>query len=113
MNYKLYKITRITGIAVLSAFIFSFLHSEIGFLHFENESYHDSHDHCLIVNGTTTRDTKLVSADFLKLKENSLFVPKNITGQAQYTAVYISETSLLHNANKNNKLYLNNRTLLI
>ena len=43
MNRKIHKIKTLIGIAILTVFVFSFLHSELGFLNHEDEN-HDAED---------------------------------------------------------------------
>ena len=57
MNRTIHKIKRVIGIAILTVFVFSFLHSELGFLNHDDDN-HSSHDHCTIVNGSTTPTIK-------------------------------------------------------
>ena len=75
MNNLFSKIKRSIGVVILTVFVFSFLHSEVGFLNHDNDN-HSSHDHCTIVNGSTTPTSKTNSSNLIKLKADFVFIPK-------------------------------------
>ena len=77
MNSIFNKIKRLIGVIILSVFVFSFLHSEVGFLNHDDDN-HSSHDHCTIVNGSTTPTTKTNSSNLTSLKADFIFIPKII-----------------------------------
>ena len=49
---------KITALVFLGFFVFTFLHSELGFLNYDN-SNHASHDYCQIVKNTNTQSKSL------------------------------------------------------
>jgi len=112
MNRKILKIKRFIGIAVLTVFVFSFLHSELGLLNHEDEN-HSTHDHCTIVNGSTTPTSKTSASELTKLKVQSVFIPKIIEVENQRALTFFLETDNPHFTNKTNKVYLDNNTFLI
>jgi hypothetical protein len=75
MNRTIHKIKRLIGIAILTVFVFSFLHSELGLLDHDDDN-HSSHDHCTIVNGSTTPTSKTNTSELTKLKVQFVFIPK-------------------------------------
>ncbi len=112
MNIKNHKIKRVIGIAILTVFVFSFLHSELGFLNHEDEN-HSTHDHCTIVNGSTTPTSKTNTTELTKLKVQFVFIPKIIEEENQRALSFFLETDNPHFTNKSNKVYLDNNTFLI
>ena len=112
MNRTIHKIKKVIGIAVLTAFVFSFLHSELGFLNHDDDN-HSSHDHCTIVNGSTTPTSKTNSSNLIKLKADFVFIPKIIEEENQKALTFFLETDNPHFTNKTNKVYLDNNTFLI
>ncbi len=112
MNRKILKIKRFIGIAVLTVFVFSFLHSELGLLNHEDEN-HSTHDHCTIVNGSTTPTSKTNTTELTKLKVQFVFIPKIIEEENQRVLSFFLETDNPHFTNKTNKVYLDNNTFLI
>jgi len=103
---------RFIGALILGVFVFSFLHSELGFLNHDDDN-HSSHDHCTIVNGSTTPTTRTNASDLTKLIVDFVFIPKIIGEEDQNTLTYFSETDNPHYSNKTNKVYLDNNTFLI
>ena len=112
MNSIFNKIKRLIGVIILSVFVFSFLHSEVGFLNHDDDS-HSSHDHCTIVNGSTTPTTKTNSSNLIKLKADFVFIPKIIEVENQKALTFFLVTDNPHFTNKTNKVYLDNNTFLI
>lgn len=58
------SLEKIAGI-ILTVFIFTFMHSEFGFLTPENHT-HQTHDFCQLVNGTTNQIQKTVNTILYK-----------------------------------------------
>ncbi len=112
MNRTIQKIRRVIGIAVLTVFVFSFLHSELGLLNHEDAN-HSTHDHCTIVNGSTIPTTKTNSASLTKLKIDFVFIPKIIKEEDQNALAFFTEIDNPHFTNKTNKVYQDNNTFLI
>ena len=112
MNSIFNKIKRLIGVIILSVFVFSFLHSEVGFLNHDDDN-HSSHDHCTIVNGSTTPTTKTNSSNLIKLKADFVFIPKIIEAENQKALTFFLVTDNPHFTNKTNKVYLDNNTFLI
>jgi hypothetical protein len=112
MNNKLRKIKRIVGVSILSVFIFSFLHSELGLLN-HNDDNHSSHDHCTIVNGSTTPANKTNMRDLIKVKWVIIIIPKIIEEEYPPSSAFYSETDNPYNTKKTNKVYLRNNFFLI
>jgi len=112
MYRTIHKIKRVIGIAILTVFVFSFLHSELGFLNHDDNN-HSSHDHCTIVNGSTTPTSKINSSNLIKLKADFVFIPKIIEEENQRALSFFLETDNPHFTNKTNKVYLDNNTFLI
>ncbi len=112
MNIKMNKTRRVIGIAILTVFVFSFLHSELGFLNHEDEN-HSTHDHCTIVNGSTTPTSKTNTTELTKLKLQFVFIPRIIEEENQRALTFFLETDNPHFTNKTNKVYLDNNTFLI
>jgi len=112
MNKAFSKIKRSIGIVILAVFVFSFLHSEIGFLNHDNDN-HSSHDHCTLVNGSTIPTTKTNSSSLNKLKIDFVFIPKIIEEEDQNASTFFSETDNPHYTKKTNKVYLHINIFLI
>lgn len=112
MDRTIHKIKRVIGIVVLIVFVFSFLHSELGFLNHDDDN-HSSHDHCTIVNGSTTPTSKTNSSNLIKLKADFVYIPKIIEEENQSALTFFLATDNPHFTNKTNKVYLDNNTFLI
>ena len=112
MNRTIQKIKRVIGIAVLTVFVFSFLHSELGFLNHDDDN-HSSHDHCTIVNGRTTPPSKTHTSELTKLTIQFVFIPKLVEVENQRALRFFLETDTHHFTNKTNKVKLDNNTFLI
>ena len=112
MNRTIQKIKRVIGIAILTVFVFSFLHSELGFLNHDNDD-HSSHDHCTIVNGSTTPTTKTNPSNLTNLKADFIFIPKIIEEEDQNALAFFTVIDNPNFAKKTNKVYLQNRIFLI
>jgi hypothetical protein len=106
------KIKGSIGVVILAVFVFSFLHSEVGFLNHDDDN-HSSHDHCTIVNGSTIPTTKTNSSSLNKLKIDFVFIPKIIEEEDQNALTFFTLIDNPHFAKKTNKVYLQNRIFLI
>ena len=58
------SLKKIAGI-ILAVFIFTFIHSELGFLTPDNHS-HQTHDYCQLINGSTNKIQKNVNTTLYK-----------------------------------------------
>lgn len=112
MNNALRKTKRFIGALILGVFIFSFLHSELGFLDHKDNN-HSSHDHCTIVNGSTTPTHKTNTTELIKIKTVFVFIPKIIEEEDQNALAFFTVIDNPHFAKKTNKVYLANNTFLI
>lgn len=112
MNRTVQKIKGVIGLAILTVFVFSFLHSELGFLNHDDDN-HFSHDHCTIVNGSTTPTSKTNSSNLIKLKADFVFIPKIIEEEDQNALAFFTVIDNPHFTKKTNKVYLDNNTFLI
>lgn len=112
MNNVFSKIKRSIGVLILAVFVFSFLHSELGFLNHDDDN-HSSHDHCTIVNGSTIPTTKTNSSSLNKLKIHFVFIPKIIEEEDQNALTFFTFIDTPHFAKKTNKVYLLNSIFLI
>jgi hypothetical protein len=100
------------AILFLGFFIFSFLHSELGFLDFDGHN-HDTHDYCQIVKDTNAH-SKILREDLPKLELNkNLCVNcfEEIDTQAAQTSFEKNNHRI--KAKSPSDLYLFNRTFLI
>jgi hypothetical protein len=112
MNDVFLKINRSVGILILGVFVFTFLHSEVGFLE-HNDNNHSSHDHCTIVNGSTTANNETYHSDLTKLKANLGFNARYIIQEDQKALAFYSGYYNPHYLQKSNKVYLHNTSFLI
>jgi len=112
MNNAFSKMKRSIGIIILTVFVFSFLHSEVGFLNHDDNN-HSFHDHCTIVKGSTTPNTRTSTTDLTKLKVDLVFIPKINKEEDQNALAFFSKTDNPHFAKKTNKVYLQNQIFLI
>ncbi|MEW6506166.1 MAG: hypothetical protein AB1432_00315 [Bacteroidota bacterium] len=103
---------QITALILLGFFVFSFLHSELGFLDFDGDN-HGAHDYCQIVKNTNPH-SKILREDLPKLELN-----KNICIhcfeeiEAQETQTSFERTDYHLKAKPSTDLYLVNNTFLI
>ena len=65
------SIKRTITLLLLGVFVFSFLHSELGFFDFDGDN-HGTHDHCQIVKNTNTHST-ILREDLPNLEFNKDF----------------------------------------
>lgn len=106
------NVKRITAFILLSFFVFSFLHSELGFLNYD-DSNHNTHDYCEIVKNTNAH-SKILREELQKLELN-----KNICIhcfeeiEAQETQTSFERTDHHLKAKPSTDLYLFNNTFLI
>lgn len=106
------KNIKLVGIALLGSFIFTFLHSELGFLDFENHD-HGTHDYCEIVKNINSH-TKKLRDDLPKLEITKLICRSCITGEEKIESIVLIEKSVYHIIEKHSKeTYLFNSTFLI
>ncbi len=56
---------KIIAVIIVTVFVFTFLHSEFGFLTPQHHT-HQSHDYCDLINGATIQIQKTLSISFVK-----------------------------------------------
>jgi len=103
---------RIIAIILLGSFVFTFLHSELGFLDFDGDN-HSAHDFCEIVKNIHTH-SQISREELPKLEFNKdIFVHcfESIQAQTAQTSLEISDHHL--KAKPVIDLFLFNRILLI
>lgn len=106
------KNVKLIGIALLGAFIFTFLHSELGLLDFENHD-HGTHDYCEIVKNINSH-TKTLRDDLPKLEITKIICLNCITGKEKIESRVFFEKSVYHIIEKHStETYLFNSTFLI
>jgi hypothetical protein len=111
-NISRYSAKKITALILLGFFVFSFLHSELGFLDFDGDN-HGAHDYCQIVKNANTH-SKVIREDLPKLEIN-----KDICNncfeeiEAQETQTSFERTDHHLKAKPSTDLYLFNNTFLI
>lgn len=101
------------ALIILSIIIFSFLHSEIGFMDFDGNN-HSTHDYCNIINSASNQLHKDVKNLIIKLQiESNVGFPiiddinlyKPTITNFNYQELKTTQTS--------SKIYLYNKTLLL
>lgn len=96
----------------LGAFVFSFLHSELGLLDFDGNN-HGAHDYCQIVKNTNPH-TKILREDLPKLELNKdicIHCIDDVKGDDVITSLAITNEHQIFK--QSTKVYLFNRTFLI
>lgn len=108
------RITKLTAIIFLSAFLFSFLHSELGFLNYDGDN-HAAHDHCqLVKNGSTTHANNSIINLKIKPtseKDFSFHCSEKITSQENVNLISANKEFI--SLKKPSEIYLHNNTFLI
>ena len=95
------------------AIVFTFLHSEAGLLDYD-DSNHSAHDYCEIVKSATTKITKDVPKDIVKLQVNASICFHNIDETNRLTkAITTLDSEQFYTPQKTTEVYLFNRTFLI
>jgi hypothetical protein len=100
------------ALLLLGFFVFSFLHSELGFLDYDGDN-HGAHDYCEIVKNTNTH-SKILRAELPKLELNKdicFQCFEEIEAQTAQTSFEIIDHHL--KAKPFAKLHISNRTFLI
>lgn len=103
---------RTISLILLGFFIFSFLHSELGFLDYDGDN-HGAHDYCQIVKNANTH-SKIVRDQSPKLELNKdlcVHCFEEIEAQATKTSFEITDHHL--NIKPSTDLYIFNNTFLI
>jgi len=106
------SVKRIIALLLLGFFIFSFLHSELGFFDYDGDS-HGTHDHCEIVKNS------IPHANILRIEFSKINLNKDICLHClEEIKAHIVQTSFeLSDHHQKTKLfpdlYLFNRTFLI
>jgi len=103
---------RFFTLLILGAFIFSFLHSELGLFDYDNGN-HESHDYCLIVKNSHVHSVKTVTVQPIKEiveKTVCLHCFEEIQGQEDLSLIVNNEFS---SPRHSSEIYLHNNTFLI
>lgn len=103
---------QITALILLGFFVFSFLHSELGFLDFDGDN-HGAHDYCQIVKNTNAH-SKILRENLPKLelnKDNCIHCFDEI--EEQETQILFERSDHQLKAKQSADLYLFNKTFLI
>ncbi len=106
------KLKKTIALLLLGFFVFSFLHSELGFLNFDGDN-HGAHDYCQIVKNTNV-NSKILREELPKLELNKdicLHCFEEI--KAQETQTSFEKTDQYLKAKPSTDLYLLNNTFLI
>ncbi|MDF1613129.1 hypothetical protein [Stygiobacter electus] len=109
----IHRTTKTVSAFILVAIVFSFLHSEVGLLDYD-DSNHGAHDYCEIVKLATTKIAKDVSKDSFKLTVDKSICFHCINEGNQHTKTFtVLNSEQLHSPQKTTEVYLFNRTFLI
>ena len=103
---------RTITLILLGFFVFSFLHSELGFLNFDGDN-HGAHDYCQIIKNTNTH-SKILPNTLTKLglnKDLCVHCFEETESQATKNSFEITDHHL--KAKPSTDLYLFNNTFLI
>lgn len=106
------RVVKTASLSIIIVIAFSFIHSELGQLSFDEDN-HNAHDYCDLVNEATLQLTK-TSSDLLKLKidkTTSLHCLDIITDPLNYSNKIDFEK--YYTPRKPSKLYIYNSTFLI
>ena len=106
------SVKKAIALVLLGLFVFSFLHSELGFLDFDGDN-HGAHDYCQIVKNTNTH-SKVIREDLPKLELNKdicIHCFEEIEAQEAQTSFERIDHHL--KAKPSTDLYLFNNTFLI
>jgi len=106
------SVKRKIALILMGVFIFSFLHSELGFLDFDGDT-HGEHDYCQIVKNTNPH-TKILREDLPKPELNKAICIHCFDEiEAQETQTSFERADLHLQAKPTSDLYLFNNTFLI
>ncbi len=106
------SVKKIITLLLLGFFLFSFLHSELGFLDFDGDN-HGDHDYCQIVKNTNAH-SKILIEDLPKLELNKDICIHCLEKVDAQTAQIHFEIRNLRQLIKNTTgIYLFNKTILI
>ena len=106
------SVKRTIALLFLGVFVFSFLHSEMGFLDFDGDN-HGAHDYCQIVKNTNAQ-SKILPEPLPKLELNKYLCVhcfEEVEAQVAQTSFEITDHHL--KAKPSTDLYLFNNTFLI
>jgi hypothetical protein len=107
------SVKKAIALVLLGLFVFSFLHSELGFLNFDKDN-HGEHDYCQIVKNTNTHSKTLGSELPTKVEFNKdICVHCFEEIEAQETQTFFGRTDHHLKAKPSTDLYLFNNTFLI
>lgn len=103
---------RTIALILLGVFVFSFLHSELGFLDFDGDN-HGAHDYCQIIKNTNTH-SKVLREDLPKLERNKDICIHCIDDiKAVDVVITLASTDEHQLFKQSTEAYLFNRTFLI
>lgn len=106
------SVKKAIALGLLALFVFSFLHSELGFLDFDGDN-HGAHDYCQIIKNTSTH-SKILREDLPKLELNKdICIHCFEEIEAQETQTSFDRTDHHLKAKPSTDLYLFNNTFLI
>jgi hypothetical protein len=107
------KTRRLISAFIIGAFVFSFLHSELGLFDYDN-GHHEHHDYCKIVDGKTTRINKVTVSQQIKPPLEKIAIIPNeddFTNHKSSTLISVKYELLIPPDNID--LYIHNSTFLI
>lgn len=106
------SVKRTIALILLGFFVFAFLHSELGFLNYD-DSNHSTHDYCQIVKNTNTHSQMLreIQPKLELNKDICIHCFEEI--EAQETQTSFERTDHRLKAKPSTDLYLFNNTFLI
>jgi hypothetical protein len=102
----------IIGIWILSSLLFSFLHSELGFLS-HNENNHSEHDFCNLVDDSTPPTIKIVKINLILFKDFISIKQKSLEQNLQVDITSLLNIDKTHFLLKTSKAYLAKNSFLI
>ncbi len=109
----LHRTKRFFTLLILGAFIFSFLHSEMGFLNFDGGN-HESHDYCQIVQNSHVHSIKTIVIKPIKeIVEKTVCLHCFEEIQAQEDISLLFANNEFYSPGRPSEIYLYNNTFLI
>jgi hypothetical protein len=111
-NIFINRTKRKIALILLGFFVFSFLHSELGFLDYDGDN-HGAHDYCQIVKNTVTH-SKILSTNLPRLEKNRVICFnffEEITAQVVQTSFFVTDHHLKEKPSS--ELFLVNSAFLI
>ena len=100
------------SLVILGFFIFSFAHSELGFINYD-EGEHSTHDYCKLVNSISTHQ-KLLRDELTKLEASKAFFAQHFENIDQHAENFLFiKNNRLNPKHLNKAVYLVNKAILI